>query len=282
MLEYPYVLKSERGGKQMPDEEKSLEEWLAEERARLDKGFTFEPKPSSAASKPAAADQIAAGLGLGAGVAGGALAPHPDSATFEGCQASVIVTALKREIEDQDTRVQVDQTRDSIVVTILQSQQRRQGYFSPAMTVTLIESPGVLTVTASDLSGEAKRNTLGSVGRTVLDQGKRLVFRRRGVRGLLNTAGDVMDGVEDLVEDIQDLGLPKRVWAVIDRVGEAAEQTYLDEKRKQQELQWQREAAERAWTHCESCGRAYRDDEGSRVDCPACGGVRGNKPDWLK
>jgi len=204
-------------------------------------------------------------------VVGGALTPHPDSATFEGCQANVIVTALKREIEDQDTQVKVDQIKDSVVVTVLQSQQRRQGYFSPAMTVT-----------ASDLSGEAKRNTLGSVGRTVLDQGKRMVFRRRGVGGLLETAGNVMDGVENLVEDIQDLGLPKRVWAVIDRVGEAAEQAYLDEKRKQQELQWQREAAERAWTHCEACGRAYRDDEGSRVDCPACGGVRGDKPDWLK
>jgi hypothetical protein len=266
----------------MTDEEKSLEEWIEEERARLDKGFTYEPKPSSATSKPAAADQIAAGLGLGAGVVSGALAPHPDSVTFEGCKADVIVTALQREIADEDTRVQVDPTRDSIIVTILQSQQRRPGYFSPAMTVTLIEASDVLTVTASDLSGEAKRSTIGSVGRTVLDQGKRLVFRRRGVGGLLDTAGNVMDGVEDLVEDIQDLGLPKRVWAVIDRVGEAAEQAYLDEKRKAQELQWQREAAERAWTHCESCGRAYREDEADRVDCPSCGGVRGNKPDWLK
>jgi len=266
----------------MTDEEKSLEEWMEEERARLDKGFTFEPKPSDAPSKPDTADQIAAGLGLGAGVVGGALAPHPDSVTFEGCQADVIVTALKREIADQDTRVQIDRTKDSVVVTILQSQQRRYDQFSPAMTVTLIESSNVLTVTASDLSGEAKRTTLGSVGRTVLDQGKRLIFRRRGVGGLLETAGNVMNGVEDLVEDIQDLGLPKRVWAVVDRVGEAAEEAYLDKKRKEQERQWQREAAEQAWTHCESCGRAYRDNEDSRVDCPACGGVRGDKPDWLK
>jgi hypothetical protein len=262
------------------DEEKSLKEWMEEERARLDKGFTFEPPPSSQA-KSSSVDEIAAGLGLGAGVVAGAVAPHPDSVTFEGVKANVIITALKREIANDDTRVQVDQTGDSVVITISQSQSSRPHQFSPALTATLIEKADVLTVTVSDLSGDAKRSTLGSVGRTVLDKGKRLAFRRRGVRGLIETAGDVMEGVEELVEDIQDLGLPKRVWTVIDRVGEAAEQAYLDEKRKQQEYQWQREAAERAWTHCESCGRAYKEDEATRVDCPSCGGVRGNKPHWL-
>ncbi|MCP4541236.1 MAG: hypothetical protein GY832_29240 [Chloroflexi bacterium] len=264
------------------DEEKSLKEWMEEERARLDKGFTFEPQPSSRqADKPSSAGQIAAGLGLGAGVVAGAMAPHPASVTFEGVKANVIATALKREIANDDTRVQVDRTGDSLVVTISQSQSSHPHQFSPALTATLIEKADVLTVTVSDLSEDAKRSTLGSVGRTVLDKGKRLAFRGRGVRGLIETAGDVMEGVEDLVEDIQDLGLPKRVWTMIDRVGEAAEQAYLDEKRKQQELQWQREATERAWTHCESCGRAYREDDADRVDCPSCGGVRGNKPDWL-
>ena len=56
----------------MTDKDKSLEEWLAEEQARLDEGFTFEPKPSSAASKPGAGEEILAGLGLGAAVVGGA------------------------------------------------------------------------------------------------------------------------------------------------------------------------------------------------------------------
>ena len=266
----------------MTDEEKSLKEWLAEERARIDKGFTFEPPPSSQASKPSSAGQVAAGLGLGAGVVAGAAAPHPDSVTFEGCRANVIVTALKREIANDDTRVRVDRSGDSVVVTILQSQASRPSHFSPALAATLIEKSDVLTITVSDLSGETKRRALGSIGRTVLKRGGRMLFRRRGIMGLFRTAGDVMEGVEDLVEDIQDLGLPKRVWEVIDRVGEAAEQAYLDEKRKQQESQWQREAAERVWTHCESCGRAYREDEADRVDCPACGGVRGDKPDWMR
>lgn len=265
----------------MADEEKSLEEWMEEERARLDKGFTFEPQPSSQTSKPSSAGQVAAGLGLGAGVIAGAVAPHPNSVTFEGVRANVIVTALRREIATDDTRVQVDRSGNSVVVTISQSQASRPHQFSPALSATLIETSDVLTVTVSDLSGEAKRSTLGSVGRTVVDQGKRLLSKRRGVRGLIQTAGDVMEGIEDLVEDIQDLGLPKRVWEVIDRVGEAAEQAYLDEKRKQEELQRQREEAEQAWTHCESCGRAYKEDEADRVDCPSCGGVRGDKPDWL-
>ena len=91
----------------------------------------------------------------------------------------------------------------------------------------------------------------------------------------------MMEGVQDLVEDIQDLGLPKRVWQVIDRVGEAAEEAYLDEKRQEQERQREREAAERAWTHCESCGRAYQEDD-DRMDCPSCGAPRGSKPAWLK
>jgi predicted Zn-ribbon and HTH transcriptional regulator len=265
----------------MADEEKNLEEWIEEERARLDKGFTYEPKPSSQAGKPSSADQVMAGLGLGAGVLAGAVAPHPESVTFQGCKANVIATALRREIANDDTHVQVDRSGDSVVVTISQSQASRPHRFSPALTATLIETPDMLTVTVSDLSGEAKRSTLGSVGRTVLNQGKRMLFRRRGIMGLFRTAGDVMEGVEDLVEDIQDLGLPKRVWEVIDRVGEAAEKAYLDEKRKQQEVQRQREAVERAWTHCESCGRAYREDEADRVDCPSCGGVRGEKPGWL-
>jgi hypothetical protein len=214
-------------------------------------------------------------------VVAGAVTPHPDSVTFEGCHADVIVTALRQEIANDDTRVQVGRGGDSVVVTILQSQASRSHQFTPALTATLVETSDTLTVTISDLSGEAKRSTLGSVGRTIVDQGKRMVFRRRGIGGVIQAAGDVIDGVEDLVEDIQDLGLPKRVWEVIDRVGAAAEQAYLEEKRKRQELQWQREAAERAWTHCESCGRAYRDDEADRVDCPSCGGVRGTRPDWL-
>jgi hypothetical protein len=264
------------------DAEKSLKEWIAEERARLDEGFTYEPlPPSSPDGEPGSAGALAAGLGLGAGVVAGAVAPHPDSVTFEGCHADVIVTALRQEIANDDTRVQVGRGGDSVVVTILQSQASRSHQFTPALTATLVETSDTLTVTISDLSGEAKRSTLGSVGRTIVDQGKRMVFRRRGIGGVIQAAGDVIDGVEDLVEDIQDLGLPKRVWEVIDRVGAAAEQAYLEEKRKRQELQWQREAAERAWTHCESCGRAYRDDEADRVDCPSCGGVRGTRPDWL-
>ncbi len=268
----------------MADKEQSLEEWLAEEQARLDKGFSFEPQPSSEASGPGPADQIAAGLGLGAGVVGGAVAPHPNSVTFEGCKAAVIVTALRKEIPDDDTRVQVDQTGDSVVVTVLQSQQSRPHDFSPALTATLIETTDTLTVTVSDLNQSAVRGTLSSVGSTVLDQGKAVLSgrKRSGIAGLLDTANRVMEGVEDLVEDIQYLGLPQRVWKVIDRAGGAAEQAYLDERRKERELQRKREAAERAWTHCESCGRAYRDDEDSRVDCPSCGAPRGDKPAWLK
>ena len=176
----------------------------------------------------------------------------------------------------------VDQTGDAVVVTILQSQESRPYEFSPALTAILIETADTLTVTVSDLSQGAVRDALSSVGSTVLDQGKQLLFRRRGVAGILDTAGRVMEGIEDLVEDIQDLGLPKRVWEVIDRVGGAAEQAYLDEQRKKRELQRKREAAERAWTHCESCGRAYRDDEDDRVDCPSCGAPRGPKPAWLE
>jgi len=39
----------------MTDKEQSFEEWLAEERARLDKGFSFEAQPGSAASNPGSA-----------------------------------------------------------------------------------------------------------------------------------------------------------------------------------------------------------------------------------
>jgi len=264
------------------DKEKSREEWLAEEQARLEKGFSYEPQPTSGASKPSAGDQVLAGLGLGAGVVGGVVAEHPDSVSFEGVEAAVIVSALTSEIADDDTRVQVERTGGSVVATISQSQVDRSYDFSPVLTVTLIETTEALTVTMSKLDQDSVRGRLSSVGSTVLDQGRRILLRRRGPGGLLETANGVMEGVEDLVEDIQDLNLPGRVWEVIDRVGKAAEKAYLDEQRKEQEAQRQREAAERAWTHCEWCGRAYGDDEVSLTSCPTCGGSRGSKPAWLK
>ncbi len=266
------------------DKKQSLQEWMEEERARLKKGFTFQRQPLSEASKPKSADQVLAGVGLGAGVVGGALAPHPNPATFEGCPADVIVSALREEIANNDTRIRVGQTGDAVVVTLLQSQEHQPHQFAPALTVTLVEKMDTLTVTVSELNQDTTRTTISSVGRTVLDQGKRWFTRRnrRGIGGLIDTAGNVMEGVEDLVEDIQDLGLPKRVWKVIDRVGEAAEQAYWDERRKRQEQERQRKAAERAWTHCEWCGRAYGSDEEQIVECPACGAPRGSRPAWLK
>jgi len=262
----------------MADEEKNLEEWLAEEQARLDKGFTIEPKHGSGTGKPGAGEEILAGLGLGAGVVGGALAPHPNPVTFEGVKATVIVSALKSEIADDDTRAKVDRTGDSVVVTLLQSQADAPRQFSPALTATLIETADTLTITLGDLNQDVKRGAISSMGSTLVEQGKRALSGRRSLAGLLDAAGNVIEGVDDLVENVQDLGLPRRVWEVIDRVGEAAEEVYLEERRKEQELQRRREEAVRAWTHCPSCGRAYRDDETDRVDCPACGAPRGDKP----
>ena len=266
----------------MADEEKSLDEWLAEEQARQKKGFTYQPQPTSETSKSGAGDDVLAGLGIGAGVVGGAIAPHPNPVTFEGVKASVIAKALQAEVTGDDIRVQVNQTGDSTVVTILLSQDNQPYDFSPALTVTLLESADTLTVTLGDLAQDAKRTTLGSAGSTVVEQGKRLLTKRRGIGGLIETAGDIIEGVQDIVEDIQDLNLPKRVWEVIDRVGGAAEEVYIEERRKEQKAQWEREEAERAWTHCPACGRAYKSDEAGRVDCPSCGAVRGSKPDWVE
>ena len=234
----------------MSNEEKkqSLDEWMTEERARLEKGFKYEPKPT-AIGGPSTGDDVLAGLGLGAAVVGGAVAPHPNPVTFAGCKAAVIVNALRAEIPDDDTRVQVNETTGSVVVTILQSQKNRPHEFSPALAATLIEKSDTLTVSVSDLDQDTVRTTLGSIGSTVLDQGKKILSGRKsaGVAGLLDAAGHVVQGVEDLVEDIQDMGLPQRVWKVIDRVGEAAEQAYLDEQRAKQELQWKQQAARRAY-----------------------------------
>jgi hypothetical protein len=265
------------------DKKQSLEEWMDEERERLKEGFSYEPQPVSQPSKPAVGDQIAAGLGLGAGVAAGSLGPHPNPVAFEGCRADVIVTALQQELSDDDTRVQVDRSGNSLITTILQSQEHRPHQFYPVLTATLVEAADTLTITVSELNQDASRGAISSVGSTVLDQGKQLLTRgrRRGIGGVLDMASSIKDGIEDVVEDIQDLTLPRRVWRVIDRVGEAAERAYLDEKRKEQESLQQREAAERAWTHCEYCGRAYAEDEGSLTSCPTCGGTRGPKPAWL-
>ncbi len=262
----------------MSPEKKSLDEWMAEEEQRLKAGFTYQPaKP---AATPSTGGSGLAGVGLAAGVVGGALAPHPDKVVFEGCKADVIVNALRSEIASDDTRVHVRRKGKGVVVTILQSQAPRYE-FLPALTVTLIEAADTLTVTVSDLNKDVKRSTLGSVGRTLLRQGQRLLFRPRGLLGVFRAAGAVVEGVEQVAEDIHDLGLPKRVWEVIDRVGKAAEEAYWEEQSRKLEQQRKREAAERAWLYCPYCGRAYEEGEEELTNCPACGGARGPKPAWL-
>jgi hypothetical protein len=260
-------------------EEQSLEEWLAEERERLEKGFSFEPEPT-AEIEPSPADDILAELGLGAGVLAGVAAGHANPAVFEGCKASTIASALKSELTGDDTRVAIDETEKATTVTILQSQDPHHR-FSPALTVTLIESGETLTAAMSDLSEDARRGAIGSLGRTALRRSRDLLLRRRGLAGMLDTAGDLAQGVEDVAEDIQDLSLPKRVWHVIDRVGRAAEDAYLEEQGRREAMERKRQAAERAWTHCEWCGRAYARDEGDIVQCPSCGAPRGPRPHWL-
>jgi hypothetical protein len=272
----------ERGQTVPEEKEQSREEWMAEERARLKKGFSYTPKPATA-GKPGTGEEVLAGLGLGAGVVGGAIAPHPNPVTFEGCQAATIVNALKSELQDDDTRVQASQDAGAVIVTVLQSQKDNFNQFSPALSVTLIEKADTLTVTLGRLDQSAVRETLGSVGSTLVEQGKRVFTGRRspGIGGLLETAGSLIEGVQDLAEDVQDLGLPKRVWEIVDRVGKAAEDAHLDQQRRERKAQQEREAAERAWTHCEWCGRAYGKDEGDLTRCPACDGSRGAKPAWL-
>jgi hypothetical protein len=261
--------------------EQSLEEWLAEERKRLDEGFSYEPEPRPADSPPEPAQDILAGLGLGAGVLAGVAAGHPNPVTFEGCSASTIAEALSSHIPGEDTRVTIEETEEATMVRVLQSQERRPHQFSPALTVTLIETDETLTVAMSDLSEDVQRGAIGSIGQGALRGGRRLLLRGRGLAGVLDAAGGLMRSIEDVSENIQDLTLPRRVWAVIDGVGAAAEEAYLKERRRRQVRQRQREAAARAWTHCEWCGRAYAEDETDIVQCPSCGAPRGSKPAWL-
>jgi predicted Zn-ribbon and HTH transcriptional regulator len=261
------------------DRKQSLEEWMAEERARLKKGFEYTPKPVTS-SGPTPADEALTGLGIGAGVVGGAVAPHPNPTVFEGVKAAIIADALESELSDEDARVQVTRTGDSTMVTILLSQA--DGYqFLPALTVTLLETADKLTVTMGDLDKDVVRGAWASIGGEVVEQGKDLLLGRRGIAGMLDAAGDLIESVSDVAESVDDLALPKQAWKVIDRVGKAAEEAYLEAKRREQEAQRQREAIERAWTHCPACGRAYRPEEIERVDCPSCGAPRGDRPDWL-
>jgi hypothetical protein len=261
------------------EKEQSFEEWLAGEQARLDEGFKYTPGPSTAAG-PSTGDDVLAGLGLGAGIAGGAVAPHPNPVTFEGCQAHVIAAALQAEIPDDDTYVRVARSGDSTVVTVFTSPSNRPYDQTPALSATLLEADDTLTVTMGELSREAKREALSSIGGTIARHGSR-ILRGGGIGGLLDAAGSIIEGVSDVADDVDDLTLPRRVWNVIDRVGGAAEIAYLEEQRRLDEAQRKREAAERAWTHCPSCGRAYEQAEAARMNCSSCGGPRGPKPAWM-
>ncbi len=263
----------------MKEEKQSLEEWLAHERKRLDEGFSYEPAPVSK-SESSSADDILTELGFGAGVLGTFVSGHANPVTFEGCRASTIVSALESELESGDTQVAVSRAEDTMTVNILQRQEPHHRFF-PALAVTLVESEETLGVAVSDLSQDAKRGAVSSLGKTALRTSSGLLLRERGLGSVLHTAHDLLEDIEDVVEDIQDLSLPKRVWAVIDRVGTAAEEAYLKERRKRQTAERKREAAEQAWTHCEWCGRAYSQAEEGIVQCPSCGAPRGTKPDWL-
>jgi hypothetical protein len=282
-LDRPYVptAEEENDVSEEKSQEQSLEAWLAEERKRLDEGFTFEPQPSAEETTPDAAQDILAQLGLGAGVLAGVIAGHDNPVTFEGCSASTVAEALASHLTGDDTRVTTDQTDQATVVTVLQSQEQRPYGFAPALTVTLIETGETLTVAMSDLSGDAKRGAIGAIGKTALRGSRRMLLRRRGLPGVLDAAGGLMQSIEDVSEGLQDLSLPRRVWAIVDHVGVAAEDAYLEERRRKEALKRQREAAERAWTHCEWCGRAYAQDETDVVQCPSCGAPRSSKPPWL-
>ena len=263
------------------DENQSLEAWLAEERHRLDEGFQFEAPARREDTTPEAAQDILAEMGLGAGVLAGVVAGHGNPVTFEGCRASTIAEALVSGISGRDTRVSVERPGNTTLVTVLQSQENRPHHFAPALTVTLIETDEALTVAMSDLSDEARRGAIGSLGRAALKGSRRLLLRRRGVAGALDAASGLMQSIEEASEDIQDLSLPRRVWAIIDWIGEAAEEAYWQERSRRQARDRELEAAERVWTHCEWCGRAYAEDEEKSVQCPSCGAPRGPKPAWL-
>jgi predicted Zn-ribbon and HTH transcriptional regulator len=187
---------------------------------------------------------------------------------------------LRSEIADDDTQVQVNRTGDSTTITFLLNQANSY-QFLPALTVTLLKAADALTVTMGDLDKSVARGAWASIGGTVVKQGKDALRRRRGPGSLLDAAGNLIEGISEVAESADDLALPKQVWAVIDRVGKAAEEAYREEKRLKEQAQRMREEAERAWTHCPSCGRAFRPDEAQRVNCSSCGGVRGPKPDWL-
>jgi hypothetical protein len=274
------MTEDEQGGKDM-----SHEEWLQAERERQKKGFSYEPKPITSSSGSGTAEQVLGGVGLGAGVVGGALAPHENPVTFAGCRAADIAESLRAELTGDDTQVQVRRSSESTIVTVLQGHDDNPFELLPALAVTLIERDQELTVSVSDLGEDTKRGRISSIGGTVLREGAEALRRGRGRRGpgrILDLASGVADGVEDVVENIQDLNLPKRVWRIIDRVGNAAEDAYLAEEARRLERERQREAALQAWTNCPYCGRAYRrPDEDDLVECPSCGGPRGTKPDFV-
>ena len=178
----------------MADEENktlSHEEWLAAERAKLKKGFTYTPPPPSpdVASEATTADQVLAGLGLGGAVVAGTLAPHPNPITFQGIGAPVIANALRSEISDDDTRVQVSRNDEGTVVVISQSQAATPRQFTPALTVTLLQGSDSLTVAVSELRKSTLRGKWGSIASTVIDQGRDVLGSGSGgARGLLDLA----------------------------------------------------------------------------------------------
>lgn len=261
----------------MSEKRKSREEWLAEESARLKRGPTLQPLIPSVTNRGSALDPMRAGLGA----TGGALAPHPNPVTFQGCTANVIAEALRAELTDEDTRVEIGQAGKGIVVTIFQSYGRRSYHFWPVLSVTLLQAGEQLTVTVSPLAERAATDALSAIGGTLIKHGIGLLRRPSGLGGLLSTVGHVVQGASELMDHLEDLTLPQRVWAIIDRVGGAAEKAFLEAQWRALEQQRQREAILAAWTHCPYCGRAYAPAEAELANCPACGGARGSKPEWI-
>ncbi len=264
------------------NQQEALEEWLAEERRRLDEGFSFQPQPMEESAPPDPAQDILAQMGLGAGVLAGVIAGHANPVTFEGCSASTIAEAVRSHITSGDNRVAIEETEEATVVTVLQGQENRVDGFFPALTVTLIETSDTLTIAMSDLSPDLKREAVGSIGQAALRSGRSLLVRGRGLGGVLYAAGGWVRSIEEVSENLQDLSLPSRVWGVIDIVGSAAEASFLEGQRTENARERERRSAERAWTHCEWCGRAYPAEDHGVVQCPSCGAPRGPKPAWLE
>ena len=223
------------------------------------------------------AEGLLGAVGLGAGVAAGALISN-DTGHWRGVKASDLVSALRSEFSNPtQTSLTVSGAPDAQITTVLVNSSKG---FIPALTVNMTTVDDGIEVKMSDLSSASLTETLAEGGKKLINiaaDGLKMMgktgFHTPGE--VIGAASHALDQSSDLGELAGQLKIKERAWKAMQASADSIEKNYLSELEKQRDEQYKNEQALHNYQYCAYCGKTFGDDE---LACTGCGQARPQKP----